>query len=240
MDRRCIVVCDSGIGGLNLFSNLAKSLKGQTLLYYADFDNLPYGNKSKQELEKIADDNFKRFLPFCPQKVVFACNTLSTNTVEKKWTSGVEIVRVLPKVKSNKKGLLLCTEATAKSEYVKILKKENSLLEVLALDGLAEAVERYVEFGEELDLEKRFYGVLKDYDFISLGCTHYSIIEENLKKIFPFSQFLSGENETFEKIVNSVTTFNTNDHDNELCFLGKGADKVKSLYYKGFLRKYKI
>ncbi len=234
MDKRCIVVCDSGIGGLGLFKRLDKSLNGQTLLYYADFDNLPYGNKTKEELEKIAETNLKKFMPFCPKTVVFACNTLSTNTAKKKWAVGGEIVKVLPKVKNVGKGLLLCTVATAKSDYVKELKAANSRLDVMPLSGLAEEIEKHVLSGEEIDLEKRFVGVDRDYDFVSLGCTHYPLVVKKFKKIFPISQFLSGEDDAFEKIVFSVTTFNTLDHRNEVCFIGKGAERVKSLYFKGF------
>ena len=235
MDRRCIVVCDSGVGGLSLFSKLAKNLKGQSLLYYADFDNLPYGTKSKFELEKIAEENFKKFLPFCPKMVVLACNTLSVNTLGKEFRYGVETVRVLPKVKKDKRGLLLCTGATAKSLYVKNLKSCNPMLDVLPLDGLAEDIESALFFGKKIDLTTRFKNVSKSYDFVTLGCTHYGFVEAELRKIFPFSEFLNGENDTFEKIVNFVTTFDTDDHHCELCFIGSGAERVKSLYLKGFL-----
>ena len=235
MDRRCIAICDSGIGGLRLLKRLDESVKGQTLLYYADFDNLPYGNKSVEELNGIAENILKRFLPFCPKAVVFACNTLSVNTIGKDLNCGVEIVRVLPKVRANEKGLLLCTEATAKSEYVKALQKENKLLDVMALSGLAEEVEAHVFCNKEIDLKSRFKGVERDYDFVSLGCTHYPWMVKELVKIFPNSQFLSGESEAFEKIVFSVTTFDTLDHRNEICFIGRGVERLKSLYLKGFL-----
>ena len=117
---------------------------GQTLLYYADFDNLPYGAKNRVELEKIAEENYKKFLPFSPKTVVFACNTMSVNTLSKEFYFGVETIRVLPKVKTNEKGLLLCTGATAKSQYVKNLKLQNPLLDVLPLDGLAQDVEKFL------------------------------------------------------------------------------------------------
>ena len=235
MDRRCIVVCDSGVGGLNLFNKLATKLKGQILLYYADFDNLPYGEKSNAELEEIARKNYDMFMQFSPKAVVFACNTLSVNTLSDKFYGGAKIYRVLPKVKFDKRGLLLCTEATAKSEYVKNLKTENPLLDVLPLNGLANEVEKSLFLGEQIDVTTRFETVSKNYDFVTLGCTHYSLIEKDLRKIFPSSEFLSGENETFDKIVNFVTTFDTDDYQCEVGFIGKGANKVKSLYFKGFL-----
>lgn len=233
MDKRCIVICDSGIGGLRLLRRLEHTLKGQTLLYYADFENLPYGNKSGDELVKIAEKNLEKFLPFCPKTVVFACNTLSTNTLGKTNPHGVRLVRVLPKVKVGKRGLLLCTEATANSDYVRLLKKENSLLDVLPVKGLAEEIEKWVRCGKKINLEGMLRCADRDYGYVSLGCTHYPIIQAELKKLFPLAEFLSGEEDAFDKIVNSVTTIDTDDHGSEVCFIGKEAKMLKSLYNKG-------
>ena len=130
---------------------------------------------------------------------------------------------------------MLCTESTDKSQYVCNLKRENPLLDVLPLSGLAEEIENMLFLGKQIDLTTRFKNVSKNYDFVTIGCTHYSAIKKDLKKIFPNSEFLSGEDDAFDKIVNSVTTFDTDDHHCEVCFIGSGAERVKSLYFKGFL-----
>lgn len=236
MDKRCIIICDSGVGGFGLLKRLSDCLKGEQFLYYADFDNLPYGEKGQEQLLKIAEENCKKFLPFCPKLIVFACNTLSTNSVGLQFFGGVEIIKVLPKVNNCGKGLLLCTEATANSPYVQALKKQNSSLDVLPMKGLAQEVERYIFCGEKIDLEERFSQVGRDYDFVSLGCTHYTVIKNDLEKIFPKSQFLSGEDDVFEKTVNFITTFDTPSNGGGISFVGNGSKNAKSLYYKGFLK----
>ena len=236
MDKRCIIICDSGAGGLGLLYRLSKRLPKENFLYYADYENLPYGNKSIEELKNIAIKNCKKFLPFCPKTIVFACNTLSVSTLGEKTCDSVEVVRVLPKVKSSGKGLLLCTCATAKSHYVNKLKSVNKDLDVLPMDGLAEEVEKYLKTGKEPNLERRLQGVGRDYDFVSLGCTHYQFVKNQLQKIFKKAEFLSGEDDVFEKIVFSVTTFDTLDHSGDTCFIGKYSEKAKFLYNKGILK----
>ncbi len=235
MDRRCIVICDSGAGGLCLLNRLSSKIKGEKFLYYADYGNLPYGEKSPCQLLKIAEENIKKLLPFCPKKIIFACNTLSVSTMGLKTSGGVEIVRVLPKVKDKGKGLILCTEATAKSRWVQDLKIKNPLLEVQPMRGLAEMVESRLSCGTQIDFEGLFNGLDRNYDFVSLACTHYSVVKSDIQKVFPFSQILSGEDDVFEKFEFSVTTFDTSLIDSEISFVGRWSEKAKSLYYKGFL-----
>lgn len=235
MDRRCIVICDSGVGGLGLLKSLSTRLKGENFVYFADYDNLPYGEKSAEKLFEIAKNNCKKFLSFSPKLIVFACNTLSTNSVGLNAVGGVRIVKVLPKVKSSGKGLLLCTEATAKSSYVLGLKNQNPFLDLLPMPTLAKDVEDFFTFGKKIDFKRLFLGVEKNYDFISLGCTHYTAIKNCLEKVFPNCQFLSGEEVVFDKVVNFITTFDTEEDGGEVAFVGRRAESVKSLYFKGFL-----
>ena len=236
MDRRCIVICDSGVGGLSLLRRLSEKMPWENFVYYADYNNLPYGEKSREKLLEIASVNYEKFMPFCPKKIIFACNTLSVNTMRFHPCAGVEIVRVLPKVKNKGKGLLLCTDATAKSEHIQELKSKNKLLDVVPMKGLAEKIEKFLASGEDIDFKELFLHFDKDYEFVSLGCTHYTIVQSEIQKVFPFSQILSGEDDVFEKIVFSVTTFDTFDHKGELSFVGEGCDSVKSLYFKRFLK----
>ena len=77
MDNRCIAICDSGIGGLNLLKRLTESFPYENFVYFADNANLPYGDKEEYQLRKIAVDNYNKLLSFCPKLIVFACNTLS-------------------------------------------------------------------------------------------------------------------------------------------------------------------
>ena len=47
---------DSGIGGINVLSELVKKYPHNHYIYYGDTRNLPYGNKSKDELIKLSNN----------------------------------------------------------------------------------------------------------------------------------------------------------------------------------------
>ena len=228
MDRRCIVICDSGIGGLRLLKRLERAFPKEDFVYYADYKNLPYGEKTSDELVSVVQNIYDEMLKFSPKLIVFACNTASTVAISKINTYGAPVLGVYPTLGKGR-GLLLCTKATSNSEFVKNL-IANKPVDVLALSGLAEEIENSIKFGKDIDLKGYFTGVYKGYDFVTLGCTHYPLITEKLRKIFPKSKFLSGEDMLFEKIVFFITTFDTDKKRGKICFLGSEKKSLKIVY----------
>ena len=49
-----IGVFDSGLGGINVLSCLIKKYPNNDYIYFGDTKNLPYGDKTKEELFKLA------------------------------------------------------------------------------------------------------------------------------------------------------------------------------------------
>ena len=47
---------DSGVGGLSVYSKFREFLPNENIIYFGDLKNLPYGNKSKEELISFATD----------------------------------------------------------------------------------------------------------------------------------------------------------------------------------------
>ena len=45
---------DSGVGGLSVYSLFRQTLPNENTIYFGDLKNLPYGNKSQQELISFA------------------------------------------------------------------------------------------------------------------------------------------------------------------------------------------
>jgi glutamate racemase len=71
-------ILDSGIGGLTVLSLAASRMKNTEFIYYADLDNVPYGEKTVEEI-KLYTENALRFLIDKGAKaVVFACNTATS------------------------------------------------------------------------------------------------------------------------------------------------------------------
>ena len=68
---------DSGVGGLSVYARFKKELPNENTLYYGDLKNLPYGNKTKEELICFAKNILKFFQTKNVKAVVIACNTSS-------------------------------------------------------------------------------------------------------------------------------------------------------------------
>ncbi|MBE5742477.1 MAG: hypothetical protein E7360_04045 [Clostridiales bacterium] len=232
MDDRCIAVLDSGIGGVITLKKLKEKYPNENFVYFADLKNFPYGNKSEKELKDIAFSNYKRLLSFGVKVVVFACNTLSVTAEECFTNSPVPVIGVKPIARKQGKGLLICTPKTANSVYVQQLKKDADLT-VLPQDGLADEIELSFE-GKPIDLKKRFLGVSRDYDYLSLGCTHYPFLTKEFEKIFPKSRIISGEELIFDKFNKIVTTANPNRKNGIVLFVGDGRKKAEQLFNRIF------
>lgn len=230
MDERSIAVLDSGIGGLFTLKLLKEKYPKENFIYFADSKNLPYGSKTKKELEDIAEYNCKRLLSFGVKIIVFACNTLSV-TVEDKFTAFcVPIIGVKPVAEKCGKGILLCTPKTAESEHVRKLQKTFSI-DVFPQEGLAEEIEHSF-CGYKIDLESRFKGVDRDYDYVSIGCTHYRFLERKLKDVFYKSRILGGENVVLTKIENNMTTANPKRKNGYVLFVGEGGKNAEKIFNK--------
>ena len=70
-----IGVFDSGVGGLTVLSKLNAALPQENFIYFGDTAHVPYGNKSKETIEKYCL-NIVRFLNAQKAKlIIIACNT---------------------------------------------------------------------------------------------------------------------------------------------------------------------
>ena len=226
MDKRCIAICDSGIGGLRLLKMATERYPGEDFVYLGDFENLPYGDKSEEEIISIARNCYDKLVHFCPKLIIFACNTLSTVALNHLKGLGVPVIGVLPAVRTGR-GLLLCTRATARSGYVKELKRQNKKLFVREMVGLAEKIEKYYEKGAEVDICNDFGS---GWDYVSLGCTHYPLIYSKFLKIFKGTPIISGEGAVLRQIEKFVTTANPKGKEGLTCFIGKESQKLERIF----------
>lgn len=198
-----IAFFDSGVGGLTVFKKVKKILSNENYLYFGDLKNVPYGEKSKKELIKIADNIFKFFEKKDVKAVVMACNTTSANTYEelknnynfKIYPIIQSCANIIAKLPVKKIGVF-ATVATIKSGvYGKELKKYNPNLEVFEMScpPWVKIVEEYTQ-NEQKSIEKvKFYinEMLKNNpDRIILGCTHYPYLLDILEKFAPRELFI--------------------------------------------------
>ena len=82
MDLRPVGVFDSGLGGLTAVKKLRELLPEENIIYFADSARVPYGEKTPEELRRIARQDMD-FLSSQNVKVILAaCGTVSCNSAE--------------------------------------------------------------------------------------------------------------------------------------------------------------
>lgn len=199
-----IGVMDSGIGGLTVLKQLVEICPDEKYIYFGDTKNLPYGEKSKEELIKIVKEIFDFFQSKNVKAVVMACNTSSATAYEElkdNYSFKIyPIIQIVSKCVSMDKDLtkiaVMATKATVDSKtYTKKLKQNSSAIEVFeqACPLFVPMVEKRLN---DIDEEEVFKSYLKDIlnfnpQKIILGCTHYPYLLGKLSKYAPKELFIN-------------------------------------------------
>lgn len=176
---------DSGVGGLTVLKSFLKYHPNNEYFYYGDTKNVPYGDKTIEELY----DCVKDIITYLKEKkvdiIVIACGTVSTNLYDRlKKEIDIPIYSIISEVpnyikeKKYKKTLVMATSKTIESHSFKKL-IDTEVIEV-ACPKLVPIIEN--EEYEKLDYVLDEYLKEKDFDSIVLGCTHYPIIIDYIRK----------------------------------------------------------
>lgn len=203
-DNRPIAFFDSGVGGLTVFAKVKKLLPNENYLYFGDTKNMPYGEKSENQLIEFADRIFKFFEKQNAKAVVMACNTTSAITYEKlKDNYNFKIYPIIQTVCSTLAGLdgvkslgVIATPATINSHaYSKGIAKYNKDMKVyeLAAPNWVRIVEEHrIHQPQSIEQIKEILEVMKknNPDKIVLACTHYPYLLDVLKKFLPEDKYI--------------------------------------------------
>ncbi len=196
-----IGVFDSGFGGLTVVKEIIKQLPYESIIYFGDTARLPYGSKSKEVVRKFSFQILKFLTAKKIKMVVVACNTASSYVLEdlRKKTKLPVIGVIEPVAKKailltrNKKIGVIGTEGTIKSKaYENSIKKINKNIQVFSV-----ACPLFVPLVEEgwtdgSSQEKITEKIAKEYlwqfknkkiDILILGCTHYPLIKNIIKRV---------------------------------------------------------
>ena len=69
---------DSGLGGLTVLKEFVKKYPNNIYIYYGDTKNIPYGDKTKQELIKLIREIITFFEKEKVDMIIIACGTISS------------------------------------------------------------------------------------------------------------------------------------------------------------------
>ncbi len=208
---------DSGLGGLILLKATAKALPDYDYYYYGDTANLPYGDKTEEEIYEFSKQAMDYLFERDCALVIIACNTASAETLRKlqdkylpeNYPERRILGVIIPTIEAlNESGckdtLLIATRRTVDSK-----KYEKELL----LKGLpdiridAVATPQLVPLIERGDIHDAVDEAIKIIqtrevrgDSVILGCTHYTFLKDELRSKFPDLTFISQDEVVPEKI----------------------------------------
>ncbi|RJX20940.1 MAG: glutamate racemase [Ammonifex sp.] len=186
-DNRPVGLFDSGLGGLTVFEQVVNMLPRESVVYFGDTANVPYGGREVNELVELGDRIIRFLMGKGVKYVLFACNTSSSVSIgilrERYPVPMIGLVR--PGARSavaatrNKRIGILATEATVKSgsypeaiasidPAVQIFSQAAPLLVPLVEGGRVETPEAKKALGAYLAPFRE-----AQIDTLVLGCTHY-------------------------------------------------------------------
>lgn len=197
MDSRPIGIFDSGVGGLTVVRAVAGRLPAERIVYFGDTARVPYGIKGADTIRRYALEDLHFLLRFDPKLIVVACNTASAAALDYlKENTDVPVVGVIEPgaiaaANASHTGLIgvIGTEATIESKaYERAIVARRSDARVIskACPLFVPMVEEGRLEGEIVELTAREYlGGLKPLgaDTLVLGCTHYPVLKETLRKV---------------------------------------------------------
>ena len=179
-----IGVFDSGVGGLTVLKKLIEKYPNNEYVYYGDTKNIPYGDKTIDELKVLASNIVEFLISKNVDMIVIACGTVSSNIYDYlKNKYSIKMIDIITPTldyinKSNYQNIIvLATQRTIDSKiFSRNLNKNVKEIACPMFVPLIESNKLY-------ELNKYFNLYLKDIknqDLIVLGCTHYPIIEDKI------------------------------------------------------------
>ena len=195
-----IGVFDSGIGGLTVFKEIAENFSRADLYYLGDTARVPYGSKSKSTIIRYSVEcSSYLFHNYNVDALVVACNTASSYALDTlKEILPIPIIGVIKpgaesalKVSKNKKIGVIGTVATIKSDsYYQTLKSLDKDVEIYQTP-----CPLFVPLVEEGWIDNQVAKLtVKEYlddlvktgiDTLILGCTHYPLLKNTIKNLYP-------------------------------------------------------
>lgn len=176
-----IGVFDSGLGGVNVLSCLRRKYPNNDYIYFGDTKNLPYGDKNKDELFKLAREAIKFLLTKKVDIIIIACGTISSTCYEvlkKEYNIPIydiitPTINYLKDNNFNKIGVI-GTKRTIESNVFNIINKDIKMKATPSFVPIIENNQIKEKEAEIVNELKEF----TDRDILVLGCTHYPSIKE--------------------------------------------------------------
>ena len=208
-----IVVFDSGLGSLSIIKAI-QNISKSDIIYFADQQNFPYGNKSHAQLNSIIKKSIETLqTQFSPDVLVVASNTpsLMLNLPTNKIIGVKPPLNEAYKISKSKRIGILGTKSVIKSKglsnYIK-RKKFSKSYKFFKING-SELVD-LVESGKFITNKQYCKKIIKNIlnevisinsiDTITLSSTHLPFLKSLLEEKFPNVKFIDPGNIVAQKV----------------------------------------
>ncbi|MFT6304052.1 MAG: glutamate racemase [Pseudomonadales bacterium] len=199
-----IIVFDSGVGGLSVLREARMLIHNQQFIYVGDDAGFPYGDWEGEALTHRIAGLFDTLIDkYNPSLAIIACNTASTQIMpELRSRFDIPFVGIVPAIKpaaertSSGHISVLATPGTIERKYTLNLVDQfasHVQVKLVGATKLARLAEEHLQ-GIQIDTN-----LLKDEiapcfvehegkrtDIITLGCTHYPFLVNEMRKLAPW------------------------------------------------------
>ena len=202
MKEKPIGIFDSGVGGLTVAHAIKQLLPHEDIIYFGDTAHLPYGDKSAEAIRSYSRRITEFLLELDSKVILIACNSASASAFESlkdEFGEKTLILDVIDPVVDylslrnfEKIGIIGTKRTISSGTYDRKLKEKNPFTSVVSLATplLVPMIEEGFIYDDISNAILRAYLTNADLAGIQalvLGCTHYPIIRNQIRKIFNFN-----------------------------------------------------
>jgi glutamate racemase len=204
-------VFDSGVGGVSVLREMARTLPRERFIYYGDNKNAPYGDRPEREILRLTLSAIEALLKQNIKALVIACNAATSAAVHiLRERLQIPVIGVEPALKPaarmrvDGKVLVMATSATLRQgKFRRLLDKYGRDAVLLPCPGLMEFVERGELSGPALDYYLLdLFKEIKNMplDAVVLGCTHYCFLKQAIANALPSAPLIDGNAGTARRL----------------------------------------
>lgn len=197
MNNAPIGIFDSGLGGLSVWHEIIRLLPHESVIYYGDGKNCPYGDKPAEQITEYALSAADYLIGKGVKLIVVACNTATAAAIDtlRETFDNIPIVGMEPAVKpaalSTRSGVIgiLATAASINGRLFQdtSARFSHNIKIISAVgEGFVEIVENGMEQTPQTEtaIRKVLEPILaQGADRIVLGCTHYPFLKSQIERI---------------------------------------------------------
>ena len=187
-------VFDSGLGGLTVLREIIKRNTYDKIIYYGDTLRLPYGEKDHDTLLTYAREDIDFLIGKGAQEIVIACGTVCSNVLDEvREEYPLPIIGIIDALCKEAKEKtvngrigVIATPATVRSGVFSAKLADHDVCEV-ACRKFTPLIEADMAESPKMDEAiEEYLAPLKErgIDTLILGCTHYPLLEDRIRRFF--------------------------------------------------------